>query len=243
MVSIIIPANRLEKRRNPRFFYKKKFGLAATVDSIVENVSIDHELIVVINNIRDPELVHFVETHSSISKYVLCSANAGVARAWNIGANIAEGQQLCFCNDDVEVGKGAVETLVSVLDSRESVGQVGPAGGLWEGVQSGKRVGTTEIEEADEISGFLFVIKARVYEEVGGFDNEYTPAGFEEIDMSFKIRGKGYQCLVVPNVDVTHWGHHGISSTRTRIEYLGKSIDTVELNERNKAYFLKKWLP
>jgi GT2 family glycosyltransferase len=210
------------------------------LENLAQNISINHEVIVVCNG-NDPELVAFVEGHPGIHKYCLNSVNVGVSRAWNMGAMLAEGQHLCFLNDDVEVGKGGMERLVEVLESEDNIGEVGPAGGKWEGVSSGPRVGKDKVEEADEISGFCFVIKGSIFRNVGGFDISYTPAGFEEIDMSFMIRKKGYRCLVVPNIPITHYGKHGVSAMSVDIEYLNKKINTKELHERNKEIFRKKW--
>lgn len=241
MVSIIIPAYRLVKEINPRFFYKKRFSLKDTIGSIIKNVKCEYELIVVANGLDDNRLVDYIKSNKHVHKYALLSCNVGVPRAWNVGAHLAEGDCLCFCNDDVDVGIGSLEKLVDVLNSSDSIGEVGPAGGKWEKTGSGKRVGLDKIEEADEISGNFFIIKKKIYEEVGGFDNAYTPAGCEEIDMSFKIRKSGYKCLVVPHLPIVHYGKHGISSKKTIIRFFNKEINTSELDKINRSYFYSKW--
>jgi GT2 family glycosyltransferase len=243
MVSIIIPAYRLVKKINPRYFYKKRFMLQDTISSIIKNVKCEYELIVVVNGTDDNRLVDHIKIDKHIHKYALLSSNVGVPRAWNVGAHLAEGECLCFCNDDVDVGLGSMEKLVEVLNSSDTLGEVGPAGGKWGKTGSGKRVGLDKIEEADEISGYFFIIKKNVYEEVGGFDNAYTPAGCEEIDMSFKIRKLGYRCLVVPNTGIIHHGYHGVSAKSTVIKYFEKQIDPKELDKINKLYFVNKWYP
>jgi GT2 family glycosyltransferase len=116
------------------------------------------------------------------------------------------------------------------------------AGGKWEGNKSGKRVGIDKIEEPDEISGFFFVLRTKVYEEVGGFDNAYTPAGREEIDMSLTVRSRGYKCLVVRRLHISHYGRHGISSRKGTVSFMGRTIDIHELDRRNKEYFKSRWV-
>ncbi|WP_290795053.1 glycosyltransferase family 2 protein [Flavihumibacter sp. UBA7668] len=242
MLSIIIPANNLIKSINPRFFYKKRFCLDDTIQSIVQSISIPYELIIVVNDCNNNELVDYVKTSPYVTKYSINSSNAGVARSWNIGAHLAEGKHLCFCNDDVEFTNNIVfEQLVQLLNADDKIGEIGPAGGKWHLDKSGDRTGLTKIEEADEISGFFFIIPAVIYHETGGFDNYYTPAGCEEIDMSFKIRSLGYKCIVVPNTGIIHHGNHGISSKRSIVKYFNQEVDTHELDKRNKAYFINKW--
>jgi GT2 family glycosyltransferase len=86
------------------------------------------------------------------------------------------------------------------------------------------------------------MLRTEAFRQAGGFDPAYSPAGFEEIDMSFTLRKYDWRCLVVPGLDVKHHHHHGVSNFRSRVAYLGKEIDTEELHLRNKAYFKSKWI-
>ncbi|HEV7332027.1 MAG TPA: glycosyltransferase [Flavisolibacter sp.] len=242
MLSIIIPVNQLIKKINPRYFYKKRFCLDETINSIVSNINVPYEIILVVNDYSNKELVEYAVTHQYIKKYCINSVNVGVARSWNLGAHLAEGDYLCFCNDDVEFTKPATfSQLLTIFSNHNNVGEIGPEGGRWHRAISGERTGLTTIEEADEISGYFFIIPTSIYHRTGGFDNYYTPAGCEEIDMSFKIRSLGYKCLVVPDTGIVHHGSHGISSKKVVVRYFDKEIDTITLDKRNKEYFINKW--
>ena len=245
MISIIIPSMQLTRDRNLWRFFAPSFSIEDTIRSVVENVrGVRYEVIVVCNGLQDQDLVTFVKGSAHITKYCLNSVNVGVSRAWNMGANMAEGETLCFLNDDVEVGEGCLEALCEVLNSDEKVGEVGPNGGKWDRLASGERVGLERVEEAEEISGYLFMLKRHVFEEIGGFDIGYTPAGFEDIDTSFAVRAHGYRCLVVPGLKVKHYGRmHGVSARVMTIKYLSTEVTTEELYARNSARFLKKWYP
>jgi GT2 family glycosyltransferase len=240
LISFIIPVLYLRRPKNKKRLFMPRYAIGEVLRDLHENVTVDHEVIVVCNS-REPELVEFITSHEHVDKYCLNSVNVGVARAWNMGVELSEGQALCFVNDDVEIGSGSVDRLVDALMQSDEVGQVGPRGARWQGAEHERYVGETQIEEADAISGFFFMIKSDVFRQVGGFDIAYTPAGFEEIDMSFKIRQIGKKCLVVPNLPITHHHHHGVSAYNTTIQYLSTSIDTRTLHERNKTYFMRKW--
>lgn len=240
LLSIIIPVLHLKRPLNKARFFMPRYTLPDVLRDIHENVTLPHEVIVVCNS-QDKELVDFVTTHPHIDKYCLNSVNVGVARSWNMAVEMAEGDALCFVNDDVEVGKGGIEGLFKILMGNNDVGQVGPMGALWHGAEHHRFVGEETIEEADAISGFLFMIREKAFRDVGGFDTAYSPAGFEEIDMSFALRKKGWRVLVVPGLDIKHHHYHGVSSYRSLVSYLGKEIDTETLHQRNKAYFIEKW--
>jgi GT2 family glycosyltransferase len=239
-LSFIIPVLHLKRPKNPTRFFLPRYTVDDTLGDISANVSLPYETVVVCNG-DDTDLRRFVEKDLRIHKYCINKTNVGVARGWNMGAQLAEGEVLCFVNDDVEIGAGAIESLYAVLTADTNVGQVGPKGAKWRDGAHERYVGEHEMEEADAISGFLFMIPSVLYREIGGFDVRYTPAGFEEIDMSFEIRRRGRKCIVVPQLAIRHHHHHGVSSYRTEIEYLGKSIDTESLHRRNKEYFLSKW--
>ena len=240
-ISFIIPVLHLKRPLNKTRFFMPRYTLPDVLRDLHENVTLPHEVIVVCNG-QDKGLVEFVSSHPHIDKYCLNSVNVGVARSWNMGVEMAEGEALCFVNDDVEVGKGGAEGLFEVLNRADDVGQVGPMGALWSGAEHLRYVGETAIEEADAISGFLFMLREKAFRQVGGFDPAYSPAGFEEIDMSFALQKQGWKCLVVPGLEIKHHHHHGVSNYRSWVAYLGKEIDTEALHQRNKAYFTKKWV-
>lgn len=240
-VSIIIPVLHLTRPLNKKRFFMPRHTIVDVLNDIKQNVTIPHEIIVICNG-TDDELRQFVQNSPDITRYCLNSVNVGVARAWNMGAEMAEGDALCFVNDDVEIGKESFESLYQVLTSADNIGQVGPVGANWEGSSHSHFVGQEKIEEADAIAGFLFMVRTTAFREVGGFDPAYSPAGFEEIDMSFALRKNGWKCLVVPDLAIKHHHHHGVSNYRSEVSYLGKSIDTEALHLRNKNYFEQKWL-
>ncbi len=239
-VSFIIPVLHLKRPLNKARFFIPRYTLVDALRDLHNNVTLPHEVIVVCNG-QDKDLTDFITSHPHIHKYCLNSVNVGVARSWNMGAEMAEGEVLCFVNDDVEIGADGIEKLYEVLMGSESIGQVGPVGARWNGADHEKFVGEKMIEEADAIAGFLFMLREKNFRTVGGFDPAYSPAGFEEIDMSFALRAQGLKCLAVPGLNLNHHHHHGVSSYNSIVSYLGKEIETHALHLRNKAYFLNKW--
>lgn len=243
MISFIIPTYSVKRHRSIKNTFKISWGLSDTIDNIVRNVKMPFEIVVVCNS-NDNKLVDYVRTNKKINKYCVNNVNVGVSRAWNIGAMLAEGDVLCFVNDDVEIGVGSIDKMVTILLSNDEIGEIGPAGGKFDALLGtpGPRVQGNENEEVDEVSGYLFIIRRKVYDLTGGFDTNYTPASFEEIDMSFKIRSLRHKCIVVPNLNIIHHNYDGISTKfNVPLVYFDKTISTKELYERNKRIFINKW--
>jgi len=229
----------LKRPLNKARFFMPRHTLPDVLRDLRDNVGLAHEVIVVCNG-EERDLVNFVTAHPHITKYCLNSVNVGVARSWNMGAEMAEGDIFCYLNDDVSVGKQSIETLCELLLDPQ-VGEVGPAGSFWENLQHHSLVKGIEPVEADVVSGFCFLMRSDTFRQLGGFDIEFSPASFEETDFSFRVRQAGLKCIVHSGVDIKHFHHHGVSAQRMDIEYLHKTIDTVTLCDRNTAYFKKKW--
>jgi GT2 family glycosyltransferase len=239
-VSFIIPVLYLQRPRNKKRFFMPRSTLSELLDDIHRNVTVDFEVIVICNSMDD-DLIQFVKNHALVTKYILNSVNPGVPRSWNMGAQLSEGEYLCYASDDVRIGKSSIESLCEALDEDPLVGEVGPKGDLYKNGRPDRFVGTKIPEDSDVISGFLFLVRSSVYFQVGGFDIAYSPAGCEEVDFSFAVRKAGWRCRVIPHLDIFHNQYHGVSAHRTQIRYLDSQIDTLELHERNTKYFLAKW--
>jgi GT2 family glycosyltransferase len=241
-VSVIIPSLHLTRPRNPnpKNFLFPRYTLQQVLADLKASVMLPIEVIVVCNG-TDPALIEVVKTHEAVDKYCINSVNVGVSRAWNMGAMMAEGVALCFLNDDVEVGPGAIESLYEALMGDETIGQVGPQGNTLNGANHARFIGQTVPEDGDMVSGFCFMVRALTFHELGGFDIAYTPASYEDTDFSLAIRRRGLRCRVIPNLKFKHYLRHGVSAKSGEISYLNKTISIPELTQRNRAYFLQKW--
>lgn len=241
MLSIIIPVLSLKRAKNSSRFFMPKSEIKDVLNDIKKNVSVDHEIIIVCNG-DDQELKNFIINDNRIDRYCINSQNVGVARAWNMGAELSKGEILCFLNDDVEISKGSFEILLETLNSSDEIAQVGPQGAYWKKCKHVSNVEGKNAQDCDAIAGYCFMMKSEIYYKLGGFDNAFTPAGFEEIDMCYKIRDYGMKCVAVPSSKVKHFHHHGISAKDTDIHFMGESINTKDLNEKNYKIFQDKWL-
>ena len=243
-ISIIIPVLHFERKKNIKKFYKKSFNIKDVINKLTISNKKNYEIICICNNNLDNNLINFIKNNDHIDKFCINSTNPGVARSWNIGANLSEGNALYFLNDDCSTSTTDLELLYKALYSSENIGIVGPEGIEW-GIESPKKRlrNLKNISEVDCINGYSFMIKKNVYHEVGGFDNCYTPAFYEETDMCFKVRKNGYKILAVPGTNIFHYEEHGVSSRNILIKYFKTKIHTKDLTKRNCDYFLKKWFP
>lgn len=237
MVSIIIPSRQLRRKKNPRYFYRSISSLPDLLDTIDHRS--EREIIVVCNGEEDKELVSFVKSDPRISKSALLSSNAGVARAWNIGRNMAEGDFLLFVNDDALFGQNVLPSFRDCYSSKTNLGVVGPRGSMWKNCKHEEFAKATG--PVDVVSGYAFMVPTRLFDEVGGIDCYYTPAGCEEVDFCFKVAAAGYVNYVDTRIEITTEPAHGISARNEEIKYFKNTINTRDLHLRNTSYLRTKW--
>ena len=175
--------------------------------------------------------------------------NQGVPIAWNLAARAAHGDTLAFVNDDVTLGPGSLAGLHEVLKSEPLAGAAGPVGTRWD-IPNARHLRYEDLDDlpsgdsrdCEVLSGFCFATPKHVYDATKGFDEAYTPCGFEEVDYCTTVRlDLGLRCLAVAGVHVEH--HFGISARRPwrRIRYCGRSESLGSIARRNRAHFLSKW--
>ena len=89
------------------------------------------------------------------------------------------------------------------------------------------------VKEVDYISGASILIRKSLWEKIGGFDDRFSPAYYEDTDLAFQIRKNGYKVVYQPKSIVIHF--EGISNGITLKSGLKK------YQEINKIKFKEKW--
>jgi GT2 family glycosyltransferase len=235
-VSVCVPSYRQHEGPN----------LATLADALPGALDgVDGELVVVLNGIsaadaRAPNDAVLVEQ----------PVNRGVSAGWNLGAAAARGDVLVFANDDVELGRGSLRVLAETLGAHPEAGVAGPVGSRWDD-ENGQHVDFVsedglepgDVREVDVVSGFLFATPRAVYDELGGFDEAYTPLSFEEVDYCTAVRRQlGRKCYIVGGVEHGHeWGISAKAKPWKRVAFDGRSEFLWSIHRRNRRHYLSKW--
>ena len=206
------------------------------------------EVIVVDDGSTEPQVARLEEI--SGLAYVRNRHNLGFLRAVNGAARKARGRYLLLLNNDTQVRHGWLDHLVERMADPD-VGTVGaklvyPSGHLQEaGVcmrsdGSAQLVGLNgnpheplfnQVREVDYCSGACVLIEKTLFESIGGFDERYAPAYFEDADLGFKVRQQGKKNLYCPSAEVVH--HLSVTT--------GAQGDKLKRIAVNKEKFIEKW--
>lgn len=190
---------------------------------------------------RNPENLHFL-------------------RAANQGAAAARGRLLLFLNNDAQVVPGTIEAARNALESDPSVGAVGArivnldgrlqeAGSFFwgEGSPQGYGRGDSPLRrdylfrrETDYGSGAFLLTRSSLFREMGGFDEVFAPAYFEESDYCVRLWEKGLRVVYEPEAVVLHW-EFGSSALGQATEWMGRNRKI--FLERHRAFLRGREAP
>lgn len=190
--------------------------------------SIEYEVIVVDDASTDdtPKVLGDI----SGIKIITNDSNTGFIQSCNRGAAEAQGEFICFLNNDTKVFPNWLESLLEIVKNDLIVGAVGSkliypdgrlqeAGGIiWKdasGCNFGRLKDPTDpeynyVREVDYCSGASLLVRRELFKSIGGFSEEFLPAYYEDTDLCFKIRSLGYKVIYQPRSQVIHF--EGISS-------------------------------
>ncbi|MDX9743094.1 MAG: glycosyltransferase [Arcobacteraceae bacterium] len=239
-VSIVIPVyNQFE------YTYK-------CLQSILQYTNdIDYEIIIA-DDVSSDQTIDISNIVKNI-KVVRNEKNLGFLLNCNNAAKYADGKYIHFLNNDTQVTENWLSSLVTLIESNEKIGMVGSklvypdgrqqeAGGIIWNDASGWNYGRLDdstkpeynyVKEVDYISGASIMLSKKLWNEIGGFDERYAPAYFEDSDLAFEVRKHGYKVMFQPKSIVVHF--EGISNGTD----LGSGIKKYQVV--NKEKFIDKW--
>lgn len=217
MVSIIIPV------------YNQIHYTYACLASILEHTKdVAYEVIIAddVSSDATAELSKFTEN------VVICrnATNQGFLRNCNQAAKAARGKYVMFLNNDTQVTKGWLSSLVNLIESDPAIGMVGSklvypdgrlqeAGGILWSDGSGWNYGRLDdpdkpeynyVKDVDYISGAAILLSNELWKEIGGFDERFAPAYCEDSDLAFEVRKRNLRVVYQPLSKVIHF--EGISN-------------------------------
>ena len=179
--------------------------------------------------------------------------NLGFLRNCNHAASKARGKYILFLNNDTQVQPGWLEPLVKLLEEHADIGMTGSklvypdghlqeAGGIYWKDGSAWNYGHAGnpdepefnyVKDVDYISGASILIRADLWEKLGGFDERFVPAYCEDSDLAFAVRDAGYRVVYQPKSVVVHF--EGVSNGRD----VKQGIKKYQVENQKKLY--EKW--
>jgi GT2 family glycosyltransferase len=158
-------------------------------------------------------------------KIITLPKNIGFGPANNLAAKQASGDILILVNNDVRLEGDYITPLVRELEYSPEI----IAGKELLDYDTGWNVFDGQI--IPYIHGWLMALTRRNFELLGGFDDRFAPADYEDIDFCYTATEReGFALVDVPTLPIRHLGGQTVRQIRRHI-----------ITERNRERFAKKW--
>jgi GT2 family glycosyltransferase len=214
--------------------------LATCLNALLAQEGPSFEVILVDNASNDGS-VDFVRERYPQVRLIVAASNLGFAGGNNRGAADARAPLLAFLNNDTRVEPGwllalgnglAWATDAALVTSRivymhdptvlDSAGDgVTRAGGAFKRGHGGPVSQHLRRREVFGACGAAFLIVRAVFEEVGGFDEDFF-LSHEDVDLSYRVRLRGYRCVYMPEAVVRHVGSASLGRTSDTSVFYGQ---------------------
>ncbi len=194
--------------------------------------------IVVINNGSSDGTAEYLASCPEIT-VIHNVENLGCAASWNQGVRATRSEWVMILNNDVIVYSGWMGGLLSFAEE-ERLDIVSPAIregkynydiGVY-GAEFVRRMG--DISRMGVADGVCFMVRRRVFETIGLFDENFRIGQFEDADFFRRAEKAGFRMGTTGRSFIHHFGSVTQDSLRR-----GKVVKPYEAE--NRAYYRKKW--
>ncbi len=171
------------------------------------------------------------------ARIIRSAENLGFLRACNLALQHVTAPAVLYLNNDVILHADAIRLGLARLSTDPTVGAVGgkvirthgllqEAGCvLWrDGSANGwMRDATPDAPEANYVrdvdfcSGCFLLARTDLVRTLGGFDEAFAPAYYEEVDLCLRMQAEGFRVVYDPAISLTHFEYASARSTRASV--------------------------
>src|SRR3989344_3250250 len=192
--------------------------------------------IIVVDDASTDSSSDFLKKFKNV-KVVRLNKNKGFANAVNIGVRKAKADLVVLLNSDVSPRANFLPRAVShfnrddlfavgFADYSHENGKVvirGRGGAIFDRGFVKHFTLTSESGKTLWVSGGSGIFDRYKFLELGGFDVNFAPFYWEDIDLCFRAWQKGYRCLFEPRSKVDHYHEEGVIK-KSKSEFFIKTI-------------------
>ncbi len=224
--------------------------------------------IYVADNLSDDDSISFLEKNYPSVIIIRNKENGGFAKGYNDALKHIKANFYILVNSDIEVTENWIDPIINLFESDHNIAAIQPkilnyddkhkfeyagaAGGYIDKYGypfcRGRLFNTLETDQqqynnAQEVfwaTGACLFIKADLYWEVNGFDEDYF-AHMEEIDLCWRLKNIGYKIFVEPKSTVYHVGGGTLNKSNPHKTFLNfrNNLITYHKNASSKLLFFK----
>ena len=244
-----------------------------TINSVIEKTrGLNYEIILVDNASTDGSVEFFEREYKDKIIFIKNNKNLGFGRANNKGIEIAKGKYVFLLNSDTLLINNAIKILFDYMEKNENCGVCG--GNLFDinlrplnsfskklpllrdELDFLKKINKKYFNEKNEfnyknipikvgyITGADMMIRKLVLNKIGNFDEDFF-LYYEETELTYRIKNKGYQVISVPQAKIIHLEGKSFEFKNTRFRMTMESkykyfYKTTDLKKCKYIYYISQ---
>jgi len=189
--------------------------------------------ILVIDNASEDASLESIEGFRNRVNLVLNSVNRGFAAAVNQAFNATTTSYVLILNPDVRARPGAVQLMEDFMDAQPRAAAVGGHVGQKYLPKALPSI-TTLVREnlgfrpvavydrpnpsgpqprlVEQPAAAALMVRRDAYDDIGGFDEQFYPAWYEDVDFCQRLKEKGWEVYFVPKAEFLHEGGYSVEA-------------------------------
>jgi GT2 family glycosyltransferase len=182
---------------------------------------------VVVDNASTDGSLRLAREGQVTATYIENRSNLGLAAAINQGFAETSTPYVLLLNPDIRVPAGAAEILERVLDERSRAGAVGgyvnekylpkPIATPWTIIRENcgfpmSASDTSGQQEVGQVAAAAMLVRREAYDEVGGFDDRFFPAWYEDVDFCKRLHEARWEVHFAPQAQFLHEGGYSANA-------------------------------
>jgi len=201
--------------------------LRSCIESLL-HTSTDVEIVVVDNASSDDSMSCSLSFRDKVD-FIRNSSNRGLAAAINQAFATTETNYVLVLNPDLRVLPGAVAYLETCMDRLPDAGAIGGYVNekylprrlpslhslMLENFGAGVRQDAGVADEpfaVEQPAGAALMIRREAYNAIGGFDEQFYPAWYEDVDFCRRLKDEGWKLYFAPQARFVHEGGYSASA-------------------------------
>jgi len=197
--------------------------LRSCIESLLATTT-NAEILVIDNASKDVSLESAQEFRNRVT-FVRNSVNRGFAAAVNQAFQATSTSYVLILNPDVRALPGSLQQLQDFMDAHPRAAAVGgyvgdkylprklpTVGSLMMQNLGLRRVlaadyaDYADLKQVEQPAAAALLIRRDAYDEVGGFDERFYPAWYEDVDFCQRLKAKGWDIYFDPQAEFLHEG-------------------------------------
>lgn len=233
-------------------------SLEGAFDNITYKVYITDDASKDLESVGNAYYKNLRQTHTKLAGLLQHKTNMGFGKSVNDSANLGSSKYILVCSTDVVLLPGAVKIMVDHIEANPQIGIIAPkllfmpnsndpdrpagriqhAGMAFDVNRKPEHLFSgwpadhpypNQVRDVTAITGAVFLIRRNLFQGLKGFSLDYGKGGWEDVDLSIRVRMTGAVIRFLPQAVAYHYA--GLSFLTEKEGY----------PSRNESIFLAKF--